>query len=437
LARISVVGSWHQAMVYGAGLADLGHRVRGICESAAVAEALNAARPVVYEPGLAALLRRNIKRRRLSYTADYHEGLAGAEFVYISIDTPVGPDDSSDVSSILDAARQIGRHLTRRPVICVTAQVPLGTCERIKEIVSTTSGHELPIAYVPEFLRLGTAIETFRRADRFVVGADDPRIAKRVSALYSALRRPLYVTDLRTAEMAKHASNAFLATSISFMNEIADLCGRTGADATVVAAIVKADRRVGPYAFLAPGLGYAGGTLGREIKALQHMGRETKVDTRLLDAVEHVNAVRPAMLVQAVSAALDGLSGRRIAVLGLTYKPGTSTMRRAISLEIIRDLVRGGATVAAFDPLADLSDVVDKPAFTVSPDAYEAAHQADAVIMITPWPGIERLDLVKLTKVMRGRVLFDTRNHFDPDVASRAGLTYRGIGRNHGRGARK
>jgi len=430
-----MIGSWHQAMVYGAGLADLGHRVVGICDGDATAALLNASRPVVHEPGLAPLMRRNIAAGRLRYTADYRDGLRGSAFVYISIDTPVTADDRADVTSIFDAVRQIGEHLSQAAVICVSAQVPLGTCDRIVADLSRLLGRSVSVAYVPEFLRLGTALETFRRADRIVVGANDRAIARNVARLYGKLHRPVYLTDLRTAEMAKHASNAFLATSISFMNEIADLSGRLGVDAVMVAEIVKADRRVGPHAFLAPGLGYAGGTLGREIRALQQIGREIGMETAVLDAVDHVNARRAAMLVEAVQNAVDGLDGRRIAVLGLTYKPRTSTMRRAISLDVIKELVRRGAVVSAFDPLADLTDVSDVPPFERAPDPYCASVHADAVIMITPWEGIDALNLEKLGRKMKRRVLIDSRNHFEPASALKAGFVYRGIGRSPGSGA--
>lgn len=434
MARIGIVGSWHQALVYGAGFASLGHRVTGICHDAAAADSLNHARPPLFETGLEALMRRMIRAGRLKYTADYREGLAGARFAFISIDTPVRDDDSSDLGSIEAAARQMGRHLSASAVVCVSAQVPVGTCDTLRGVIAAErGGRQVAIAYVPEFLRLGTALETFRRADRVVVGADSPRVARRVADLYRGLKRPTFLTDIRTAEMAKHAANIFLATSISFMNEIADLSERTGADATTVAAIVKADRRVGPHAFLAPGLGYAGGTLGREIKALQRIGKDVGVNTRLLDAVDRVNAARPAALVDKIRDVLSGLSNRRIAVLGLTYKPGTSTMRRAVSLEIIRELVRGGSSVAAFDPLANLSELDGAPPFTRVPTPYDAAKEADAVVLITPWRGIDDLDLRRIARVMRRRVLFDTRNHFDPRIAQKAGFVYRGIGRSAGR----
>src|SRR4051812_15288819 len=223
MARICMVGSWHQAMVYGAGLASVGHDVTGVCDSELTAASLNEGRPVVHEPGLPELLRRGIKRKRLRYTTDLAAALRKAQFAYIAIDTPVREDDSSDLTAIETAAREIGRLHAGPLVLCVSAQVPVGTTHALGALANAQGGRgEIQVAYVPEFLRLGTALDTFFRADRVVVGADDPSVAKRVAALYKALKRPILQTNVRSAEMAKHASNTFLATSISFINEIAN-----------------------------------------------------------------------------------------------------------------------------------------------------------------------------------------------------------------------
>ena len=417
-------------MVHGAALASIGHRVTGVCGSPEIAAALNAAKPVVYERGLAKLMRQALREGRLRYTCNYGEGLKGAAFAYLSIDTPVGEDDSSNLDGIFEATREVGRHRDGDLVLCVSAQVPVGTCARLLGTMREAGGTgRSAVAYVPEFLRLGTALQTFRKADRFVVGADDPKVARKVAALYAPLKRPVFLTDLRTAEMAKHASNAFLATSISFINEIADLSDRVGADACAVAQVLKADRRIGPHAFLSPGLGYAGGTLGREIRALQKLGRELGVTTDMMDAVDRVNGRRAQLVGVRLDRALGGLNGRRVAMLGLTYKPGTSTMRRAISLAIIRDLVQRGATVTAFDPLADLHEVDDLPPFEPYSTVYDACRGADAVVLATEWRGLERLDIGTLRKVMKGHVVMDTRNYFDPLKLKTSGFTYLGIGR--------
>ena len=292
MANICVTGIWHQGVVVSACLADLGNNVRGICDEK-TAMLLNAGQPPVHEPGLPEIIQRNLKLGRLRYVTDYEEGLAGAEFVFICTDTPVNMNDDSDLSSIYVIAENIGQNVGNDIVLCVTAQVPIGTSEELSNIVRRLAPtYTCAVAYVPEFLRLGIAVETFCQADRFVIGCNDPVIAKRVATLYQPLGRPIVYTDIRSAEIAKHASNAFLATSISFINEISNLCEVLGANALEVAHILKLDQRIGKQAFLSPGLGFAGGTLGREIRALQKLGISHEVPTPLIDAIWQVNAQR-------------------------------------------------------------------------------------------------------------------------------------------------
>ena len=479
-------------------LADMGHQVCGVGNDKKVVAALNAGEPPVYEPKLKAIMRRNLRAGRLKYTADYREALHGTEFAYIAIDTPVGLNDESDLTSIFDAARHIGqaisvssqyfggkggtasiRRLSRpsgrietqdasgatdnplgldtslrsysagagfvlpRPfekipmsgelILIVSAQVPVGTCERIAAIVREENPAAVfDIAYVPEFLRLGTAVDTFREADRFVVGANDPAVAERIAALYRPLGQPIVITSLRTAEMAKHASNAFLATSISFINEMANLCDEVGADALQVAQIMKLDRRIGKYAFLGPGLGFAGGTLGREIRALQKLGQQHRCDTPMMDAVMTVNQARARLVGQRLQRVYDSLEDLQVGVLGLTYKPGTSTLRRSIALDIILDLVAQGASVRAFDPLARLDEVADLPPFEPCADPYAVAQGSDALVLVTEWADIRDLDLPRLRAAMRRPVFIDTRNLFDPAEMQEAGFIYLGVGRGLG-----
>lgn len=411
-------------------LADMGHEVRGVGDDEKLVGALNAGHPPVYEPKLKAIMRRNLRAGRLKYTTDYREALGRAEFAYIAIDTPVGPDDESSFGSILDASRHVGQAMSGELILIVSAQVPVGTCERIAATVREENPTAIfDVAYVPEFLRLGTAVDTFRRADRFVVGANDPTVAERIAALYRPLGRPIVITNLRTAEMAKHASNAFLATSISFINEIASLCDEVGADALQVAQIMKLDRRIGKYAFLNPGLGFAGGTLGREIRALQRLGRRHGCDTPMMDAVMTVNQARARLVGQRLQRIYDSLEGLQVGILGLTYKPGTSTLRRSIALDIIRDVVAQGASVKAFDPLARLDEVADLPPFEPCPDPYAAAQESDALVLVTKWAGIHGLDLPRLCTAMRRPVFIDTRNVFDPIEMIQLGFVYSGIGR--------
>lgn len=431
MANICIVGLWHQAMVLAACFSDMGHTVCGVGEERAVVEALNKGKPPLFEPRIPAMIRRNIKAGRLKFLTDYREALRGAEFAYISIDTPVNADDSSDLSSIFDAARNIGRALAGPVTLVVTAQIPVGTTERIATVVREENpAARVELAYVPEFLRLGTAVETFQKADRFVIGADDAAVAERVAALYSPLKRTILTTALRTAEMGKHACNAYLAMSISFINEIADLSESLGVDASEVAKIMKADRRIGRFAFLSPGLGFAGGTLGREIRALQKFGQETGRATRMMDAIWEVNRARPQILRHKLKGKYGRLEGLNVGILGLTYKPGTSTLRRAISLEIIRDLAAHGVVLKAYDPLVRLDGVTGLPPFQLVDNPYEAATGTDAVVLLTEWANIKTdLDLAKLKASMRQPLFIDTRNLFDPVQMKQAGFVYLGIGR--------
>lgn len=423
MARICVTGLWHQGVVLAAALADLGHEVVGLTH-AAMAESLNAAEPTVQEPGLPELLQKGIAARRLRFVDDPAAAVSDAEFVYLSLDTPVADDDTPELDEVYELAATIGRAITNEVVLCVTAQVPVGTTQALAGLVEELSGLRCQAVYVPEFLRLGTALETFFEADRFAIGADDSEVAERVADLYRPLRRPIVITDIRSAELAKHAANVFFALSISFANEISDLAAKVGADFDQSVEILRLDRRIGRFAFLTPGLGYAGGTLGREIRVLQGFGVEHEIPTTLLDAVVVVNEGRRQLPRRRLEERLGDLRGRRVALLGLTYKKGTSTLRRATSLEIARDLMAAGVTVTSFDPLAVLTEVVDAPEISIERDPYVAATGADAVVVLTEWEGACDMDLDALAAAMTGRIVLDAGGIIDPESAAASGLEY-------------
>jgi UDPglucose 6-dehydrogenase len=429
MAKICVTGIWHQGAVVSACLADMGNEVCGVCDPKTAAS-LNVGKSPVYEPELAEIITANIGAGRLRYTADYAEGLPGAEFAFICTDTPVNLQDDSDLSPIYQIAENIGRCLTNDIILCITAQVPVGTSENLARLVrSLAPDHDCRVAYIPEFLRLGIAVETFRRADRVVIGCNDFKAAEKVAQLYQPLHCPIVHTDIHSAEMAKHGANAFLSMSISFINEIANLCEKLGADALEVARILKLDKRIGPHAFLSPGLGFAGGTLGREIRALQKFGTRYQTPTPLLDAVWQVNANRYQIVGERLTMGLGSLVNKQIGILGLTYKAGTSTMRRAISLDIIRDLAGQGAKVLAYDPLANLEEVQDLPPFLRIDDPYEAAKDTSALVLVTEWSDLGSLDFPQLLAQMQGNLFLDTRNILDPAKMAGAGFRYLGIGR--------
>lgn len=428
--RLCIAGLWHQATVIAACFAEMGHTVFAVGEDSRTIQELNLGHAPVHEPHLDPMLRRNIEAGRLKFNTSYPEALAGAEFVFLAIDTPVDDMDRPVLDVIFQSVNAIAEHRTGSLVLCVTAQVPVGTSERLLEMVRQRKPQlDCDVAYIPEFLRLSEAIETFFSADRFVIGAQKKAVAERVAELYQPLNRPILLTKLRSAEMSKHASNTFLATSISFVNEISDICEQVGADVSEVVAGMKLDQRIGPRAFLSPGLGFAGGTLGRDIRALQELGRAHATGTTLLDAVVLVNRSRAEFVVKRLRQQFGSISGLKIGIFGLTYKPGTSTLRRSIALEIIEQLVGADAKVTAFDPLADLSNAEPLPKFETASDPYGAASGCDALLLLTEWSGIRGLDWDRVCGSMRQPVFIDTRNFFDPDSMTRIGFVYMGVGR--------
>lgn len=434
MARICVIGAWHQATVMAACFAELGHEVTGVWPDPALIASLESAHPPLYEPGLAQLMREQLAAGRLRYTPDFRVALRGAEFVFLAIDTPVAEDDSPETGVVIEMARRAAKALAGGVVLCVSAQVPVGTTERIAELMNeVVDDGSVVAAYVPEFLRLGTALETFRRADRIVIGCNDADVAQRIAALYTGLDLPIVITQVRSAEVAKHACNAFLATSISFINEVANLCESTGARIDDVSRIMKMDRRIGEHAFLSAGAGFAGGTLGRDVRALQQLGVATRQPTHLLDGVVRVNTERAAAVTARLERELGGLAGARIGILGLTYKPGTSTLRRSLALELIALLAARGADVRACDPLADFAEAPDLPDFAMCDDAKSAAEGADALVLMTGWPALRDLDLADIARRMRRPVLLDTRSFFEPDAVAQAGLVHLRMGHGQSR----
>ncbi len=408
----------------------MGYKVTTVGDDVSAVASLCNGNPIVHEPKLGSLIRRNLKAGRLHFTCDYGQALSQAQFVFIAIDTPINAMDEPELDPVHEAARKVGQFRSGDIVLCVASQVPVGTSEKLMALVQEQKpAGRCDLAYICEFLRLGEAVETFFHADRFVIGSQEPKVAERVAELYRPLKRPMLLIGLRSAEMAKHASNSYLATAISFINEISDLCDLVGADAMDVAKAMKLDRRIGPYAYLSPGLGFAGGTLGRDICALQELGRQYGCQMRLMDAVMAVNRERALVVKQRLLRRYKSLRGRCIGILGLTYKPGTNTLRRSIAEEIISGLVGEGAEVRAYDPLADMGNGNSRPNFIGSSDPYALAVGCDAVVLVTGWDGIHDLDWPRLRSMMRQPVFIDTRNLFDPEKMRQIGFAYSGIGR--------
>ncbi|HEU4704758.1 MAG TPA: UDP-glucose/GDP-mannose dehydrogenase family protein [Sphingomicrobium sp.] len=432
--RIAMIGTGYVGLVSGACFADFGHQVTCVDKDADKIDALNAGRMPIWEPGLEALVKANEARGRLRFTTDLAGGVAGAEAVFIAVGTPARRGDGhADLTYVYDAVRELARIVARpAPVIVTKSTVPVGTGDRIVEILAEEGIADASVASNPEFLREGAAIRDFKIPDRIVVGAEDERARAVLREVYRPLflnQAPILFTGRRTAELIKYASNAFLAVKISFINEIADLCEAVGADVQDVARGIGLDNRIGAK-FLHAGPGYGGSCFPKDTVALLRTADEAGVEQRIVRTVVEVNDRRKGSMAARVAAALGGsVAGKRIAVLGLAFKPNTDDMREAPSIPLIEGLVKSGAEVAAFDPVAVEQAQPLLPGIEFAPDAHAAAEGADALVIVTEWDEFRALDLADLAAVMRGKVLVDLRNVYDGAEAERAGLIYFGIGR--------
>jgi UDPglucose 6-dehydrogenase len=431
--RIAMIGTGYVGLVSGACFADFGHQVTCVDKDEDKIRALNEGQMPIWEPGLEALVKANEARSRLRFTTDLAGGVAGAEAVFIAVGTPARRGDGhADLTYVYAAVRELAKVVGPSPVIVTKSTVPVGTGDKIVEILAEEGVEGASVASNPEFLREGAAIRDFKIPDRIIVGAEDERARAVLREVYRPLflnQAPILFTGRRTAELIKYASNAFLAVKISFINEIADLCEAVGADVQDVARGIGLDNRIGPK-FLHAGPGYGGSCFPKDTVALLRTADEAGVDQRIVRTVVEVNDQRKARMAARVRAALGGsLTGKRVAVLGLAFKPNTDDMREAPSLALIEGLLKGGAEVAAFDPVATEQARPLMPQVEFAPDAHAAAAGADALVIVTEWDEFRALDLDELAAAMRGKVLVDLRNVYDRADAESAGLAYFGIGR--------
>ena len=424
--RVCVIGLWHLGCVYSACLAKLGYVVVGTDENRRVVENLRRGKPPIFEPGLDQLVAEGMTSRRLSFVDDIREGSKNADYAIIAYDTPVDAEDRPDPSIVFRAIDRL-KKVTPHPTIIVSSQVPVGTCKQIASMFSNT-GMVPDLAYVPENLRLGQAIERFMKPDMIVIGANRPSTIVKVRALFSPIRTKIIEMELTSAEMAKHALNAFLATSISFANEIGNICDLVGADALKVAEALKSDSRIGSKALLRPGLGFAGGTLARDIRALQETGKRHGYETLLVNGVIGVNERQNTSIVNRLERLVGKLKGKSVGVLGLTYKAGTSALRRSAAVEIIRHIQQQGASVKAFDAQVSKSDVASET-FFLCDDAYAACENVDVLVIANDLPDFAELDFKKIRRLMKKPVVLDMQNLLDPSKVIECGIRYAGMGR--------
>jgi len=431
MKQICVIGVGYVGLVTGACFADLGNRVIALDINEERIRNLKKGIMPIYEPGLDELVRRNVNAGRLSFTTSYAEALKGAEFAFIAVGTPSGDNGEADLQYVEAAAKSIAKNMTAPMIIINKSTVPIGTGDWVADIVNAAQPKpvEFSVVSCPEFLREGTAISDFMSPHRTVVGSLHREAAEKVAQLHLPLRAPIVITDLRTAEMIKYASNAFLATKISFMNEVADICERLGADVKEVAAGMGYDKRIGPF-FLDAGLGWGGSCFPKDVKALAFMAQEKGLEPRILHSVMDVNYGRRSEVVEHVGEMVGGsLQGRTVGLLGLAFKPNTDDMREAPSIDIARGFIAAGARVRGYDPVAMTVARGVLTGVELVDDPYQVAEGCDALVVVTEWNEFKNLDLAKIRDVMKKPVLFDGRNIYESAEMRALGFTYRAIGR--------
>ena len=433
--NITVVGTGYVGLVTGACLADFGNRVTCVDSDAAKVDRLRSLELPVFEPGLPELVARNVQEGRLRFESDLEGALAGSRVVFITVGTPPRPDGSADTRAIYEVAKTVARNLDGYTLVVQKSTAPVGTARDLYRHMRKFAkrGAEFDVASNPEFLREGSAIETFMRPDRVIIGAESRKaeeILRKIHDPLFLLETPMVVTSLESAELIKYASNCFLATKISFINEIANVCEALGADVQVVAKGIGMDRRIGSK-FLHAGPGYGGSCFPKDTHALSAFARAAKERVGIVDAVITANENQMQRMVGKIARAAGGRRGARIGVLGLSFKPNTDDLREAPALTIIAGLRRRGFRIVAFDPVA-MPGAAKLPAMKgveLVNDAYAAAKGADALAIVTEWNEFREPDYARMRKLMREPVIFDGRNIYNPEAMRAQGFTYNSIGR--------
>ena len=431
--NITVVGTGYVGLVTGTCLAETGNSVTCVDIDEHKVMRLKAGRMPIYEPGLEKLFERNLKEERLHFTTSLGEGIRDAQIVFLALPTPPGEDGSADLRYVLGVAGEIGQLLTEYKIIINKSTVPVGTADKVKAAIALNYQGEFDVVSNPEFLREGVAVEDFMKPDRIVIGTQSERAKKLLEQLYGPYVRqgnPIIFMDERSSELTKYAANSFLATKISFMNEIAQICERLGADVDMVRRGMGSDERIGKR-FLFPGIGYGGSCFPKDVQALVHSSGEVGYEFKILDAVMDVNEKQKVHLVGKIKDYFEGdLQGRHFALWGLAFKPNTDDIREAPALYIIDELLESGATITAFDPEAmrNVKRVLGDR-ITYAENQYDALHGADALIIATEWNEFRTPDFLKIVSNLRRKVIFDGRNLFDTAAIAELGFNYESIGR--------
>jgi len=430
--KIAVVGTGYVGLVAGACFAETGNDVICVDTDAAKVRTLRKGRMPIFEPGLEEIVRRNVAEKRLSFTTQLPKAVRASSVIFIAVGTPQGEDGAADLQHVLGVAREIAQAMNGFKVIVDKSTVPVGTARKVREIIRRETTHPFSVVSNPEFLKQGAAVDDFLKPDRVVIGAEDEKGGEIMRQLYAPFTRtgaPIMLMDTASAELCKYAANALLATKISFMNEVANVCEAFGADVDEVRRAVGSDRRIGP-SFLFPGVGYGGSCFPKDVKALVKFSADKGYAFEILKAVERVNHRQKSLLAARMEQHFGSLDGRTIAVWGLAFKPRTDDMREAPAIPLIERLLAAGAKVQAFDPAAmPVARRLFGPSVTFAPHSYAALAGADALALVTEWNEFREPDFAKMRKLMKSPVVFDGRNIYSREIMRANGFTYYGIGR--------
>ena len=430
--KIAVIGSGYVGLVTGACFADLGNEVICVDNNLEKIKKLKNNEIPFYEPGLDNLVKVNVRENRLSFTSDISEGVKNSEVIFIAVGTPPKEDGSADLSAIERVGKEIGENLNGYKLIVEKSTVPVRTGEWLRGVIEkyNVNNCEFDVASNPEFLKEGTAINDFMNPDRIVIGVENKKSAQILVSLYEPLNAPILVTDIKSAEIIKHASNAFLSMKISFINAVANVCELAGADVKKVAKGIGLDKRIGE-AFLNAGIGYGGFCFPKDLDAFIAISQSLGYDFKLLKEVRNINNFQKLFPLRKLKEIFDSLKDKTVGILGLAFKPNTDDMRLAPSIDIINSLYNEGAKIKAFDPVAmdNAKKVFKGLDIEYSENAYDVAESSDALIIVTEWSEFKYLDLLKIKELMKGNVIIDGRNIYDRKKVEKLGFVYKAVGR--------
>lgn len=427
MKKIGVIGLWHLGCVLCAAWSRLGHTVIGFDSDLERVAKLKKGEPPLFEPDLAETIGKSLGEGKVSFS-DQISDLHDCDFIFLSFDTPVLEDDSSDTSILVQSIQKVQSVMKDGAVLVVSSQSPVGFCRQMRNILKKHNP-SLELAYSPENLRLGEAIKCYLEPGRIILGTSSTEADAKCRALFSEITDQILGMSLESSEMVKHGINSFLSTSIVFANHLSDLCEVTGARIDDVVSGMKSDVRIGQGAYLAPGIGFSGGTLGRDLRVLSGVNRIADGDAGIFARVYEYNAGRKNTIVRRIERLISGLDGRKILILGATYKPGTSTLRRSLPLEIARLLIENGSVVNIYDPKADFAEIEEEINFGVASGIEEGADGADMLVLLTNWPEFAEFDWARASEVMAKPIFFDGRNFLKEQVMRDAGFEYYSIGR--------